>query len=127
MTQRGPREGRKVDDARKALLELNRKFWGRQLLGGAFYAQLGLHGCDYRRSVVIGLVPEGARTFTGRVLRQDGTVLGFDIDLDRSESSRWEDLTQQFRDECHRLLKAKPWAPQIIASELLRSLQAESK
>lgn len=117
----------KVEKARQALLEVNRKFWRGQLLGGTFYAQLGAHGCDYRRSVVISLVPEGARTFTGKLLVQDGNVLGFDIDLDRSDLSRWEDLTQQFREECSHLRKAKPWAPQVLAYELLALRQSELK
>jgi hypothetical protein len=120
MTRPGTGGSKKVEQCRQELLDLNQKFRNGQLLGRSFYAQLGLHGCDPKRSVLVVLVPEGADTFSGNVIKQDGTVLGFDIDLDAPELSQWEDLTQKFHEETRRLLGRKPWAASVVAYALFR-------
>jgi hypothetical protein len=125
MTRPGKGGSQKVERCRQELLDLNQKFRSGQLLGRSFYARLGLHGCDPKRSVLVALVPEGADTFSGKVIKQDGTVLGFDVDLDSPELSQWEDLTQKFQTETRSLLGSKPWAESVVAYALFRELGKE--
>jgi hypothetical protein len=120
MKKTGPLASRQVQQSRQELVELNERFRSRHLLSKSFYAQLEQHGCDTQRSVLVELVPDGASTYSGKLIRQDGTVLSFDIDLDSPDMSKWDDVTRSFQAESRRLQRSRPRARPVIAYELLR-------
>lgn len=84
-------------------------------------------GCAYYTSILISLVPDGGNTYFGRIIRQDGQVFDFDLDLDTPRMSSWRDVTNEFRQICGRNRTTKPWSEEVVASELFRELQAKSK
>jgi transposase len=111
-----------VERSRAAIRELNERFRSGHLIGKSFYAQLGLHGCDPSRSVLVTVVPEGSNTFSGQIIKQDGSVVTFDIDLDSPELSRWEDCSQDFQQERQGLVHSRPWAESVVAFELFQEI-----
>lgn len=106
---------RLVQESRKALLEVNSRFWKRSLLGPSFYVQLDAQGFDCARSLLVVAVPEGSNTYSGHIIRQDGRVFRFDVDLDSPHLSEWEDVTQSFLEKCRKLEAAEPWADPVVA------------
>ena len=117
---------RLVEESRKALLEVNDRFWRRGLLGPAFYAQLGEHGFDCARSLLVVAVPEGSNTYSGNIIRQDGRVFEFDVDLDLPHLSQWEDITQSFLNKCRRLEPVEPWADPVVALALFGEIHRQN-
>jgi hypothetical protein len=115
-----------VESAREEIRELNERFRNGALLGKSFHAQLRLHGCDPSRSVLVALVPDGANTYSGQIIKQDGSVLAFDVDLDSPDLSRWEDCTREFEQQRLRIETSKPWAPSVVAYELFHALMERS-
>jgi hypothetical protein len=113
----------KVEQSRHELRALNDRFRSRELLPEPFYAELRQHGCEPDRCVLVQLMPEGARTYSGKIIRHDGVVLSFDVDLDAPELSQWVDTTGEFEKENRRLAQRQPWASAVVAYELFRALR----
>jgi len=80
-----------------------------------FYEQLTERGCDVDECVLVRLVPDGADTFFGTVIRQDGRVFDFDLVLEDSRGSEWEEKTERFLREYETHQKSKPWMPGVVA------------
>lgn len=104
----------KVESAGQALAELNRRFRARALVGEAFYVQMMARGFLYAQSVLVSIVPDGSNTYLGKIIRQDGRVFEFDVDLDDPELSSWTDVSESFEQK----LGAggfKPWSRELLA------------
>jgi hypothetical protein len=105
---------RKIESAGQALADLNRRFRARELIGEAFYVQMLARGFAYPRCVLVSLVPDGSNTFVGKLIRQDGKVFDFDVDLDDPALSSWTDVSESFEQK----LAAggfKPWSRELLA------------
>jgi hypothetical protein len=104
----------KVESARQALANLNRRFRARELVGEAFYVQLTAQGFACAQCVLVSVVPDGSSTYLGKIIRQDGRVFDFDVDLDGPALSSWTDVTESFEQK----LDAggfKAWSPELLA------------
>jgi hypothetical protein len=111
----------KGDAARRELVELNNRFRDRKLASPSFYSQLMQAGFAYAACVLVSLVPDGANTFIGKVIRQDGRVFEFDVDLDSPQFTTWRDVTDEFR-EGLKTGRIKPWSAEKMAfDEYLRT------
>lgn len=106
-----------VEQARQELSELTGRFRKRAIVGGAFYSLVQQQGVDVEHSVLVELIPEGPNTFSGVLIRQDGAVLEFDLDLDVPAATRWKEITEEFNDSAKSLACSKPWAREVIALE----------
>ena len=126
MTDSGANERRLVEESRRALLEVNERFWKRSILGPSFYAQLAAHGFDCAGSLLVEAVPEGSNTYSGAVIRQDGRVFAFDVDLELPHLSEWEDVTESFLEKCRRLTPVEPWADPVVALALFGEIHRRS-
>jgi hypothetical protein len=71
-------------------------------------------GFAYATSTLVSLVPDGANTFTGKMIRQDGRVFEFDVDVDSPEFTTWRDVTDEFQDGL-RTGRTKPWSAERLA------------
>lgn len=102
----------------KELVELNNSFHQKRLIGDAFYVQLIQEGFIYLQCVLISIFPDSSNTYCGQIIRQDGNVIKFDIDLDSQARSSWEDITNEFKKlfEDHKI--TKPWSKEVIAYNL---------
>jgi hypothetical protein len=104
----------KVEGARRALAELNRRFRARELVGEAFYVQMMARGFAYAECVLVWVVPDGSNTYVGKIIRQDGRVFDFDVDLDDPALSSWTDVSESFEQK----LAAggfKAWSRELLA------------
>ena len=90
-------EVKKIDSVKDELVELNNKFHEKYLLFDAFYEQLIQAGFGYNRCILVSIFPDGRNTYCGQIIRQDGQIVKFDIDLDSAEYSSWEFITNDFR------------------------------
>lgn len=107
-------DSQKAESARHALEELNRRFHARKLAGKGFYAQLMEQGFAHGQCVLVSLVPDGANTYVGKIIRQDGRMFEFDVDLDVPALSSWTDVSENFEREL-RAGRFKPWAQESLA------------
>lgn len=115
-------EGAKAELTREELVELNNKFHRKTLLNDVFYKQLMQAGFAYRKCLLISIFPDGANTFCGKMIRQDGRVVEFDIDLDADKFSSWEDVTDSFNEMYAKNNRIKPWLKEIVAYDLFREI-----
>ena len=113
---------KKVETVREELIELNDKFHKKQLIGDVFYRQLMQTGFAYRQCILVSIFPDGGNTYGGQIIRQDGNVIKFDIDLDSDEYSCWEDITDSFNRLYEKDKLAKPWLKEVVAYNLYREL-----
>lgn len=117
---------KKVESKKEQLIELNNKFHKGLLLTEAFYQQLMQSGFAYRQCLLVSIFPDSSNTYSGQIIRQDGNIFNFDIDLDSAECSLWEDVTDSFRDIYERNKSRKPWLKEVVAYHLFRSNRADS-
>ena len=75
--------------------ELNTLFSQRKLANASFYAQLMSAGFLYQQSTLLEFFPDGDGTFCGFIVRQDGRVFRFDIDVDVPSASEFEDVSDE--------------------------------
>ena len=75
----------KIESITDELLKLNKKFHSKSLLTESFYVQLEQAGFMYKKCILINLFPDSSNTYCGKIIRQDGQVFEFDIDLDSHE------------------------------------------
>lgn len=116
-------EGKKVKAAKEELIQLNDKFHKSSLVTEAFYNQLMQRGFAYRQCLLVAIFPDGSNTYCGQLIRQDGNVFDFDIDLDSAEYSSWKDVTDSFRQIYERNKAAKPWLKEVVAYNLFKESQ----
>jgi hypothetical protein len=105
----------RVDEAEKQIAVLNTYFRNRTLVGPSFYAQLEQAGFLCDRCVLVSFLPEGG-TYSGSIVRQDGRVFTFDVDLDCSEVTEWNDVTDEFL-KALKTGRLQPWAVGRLAYE----------
>ncbi|WP_427501415.1 hypothetical protein ACQE3E_07095 [Methylomonas sp. MED-D] len=56
--------------------------------------------------------------YCGKVIRQDGRVIDFDIDFDAADYSIWTDTTDAFHEIYEKNKSSKPWMKEVIAYDL---------
>lgn len=116
-------EVKKIESVTGDLVELNRKFHDKLLLSGDFYKQLMQAGLAYRQCLLVSIFPDSANTYCGKVIKQDGDVIEFDIDLDNSKYSSWDNITVSFRELYEKNRDTKPWLKDVVAYELFSKLE----
>jgi hypothetical protein len=105
----------KLDQARREISSLNAAFRARELLDPRFYRQLESAGFQPEKCVLVSITPDGAETYFGTLIRQDGRVFDFDIALAAPAHSEWTEITDTFLKDYRRLKKGRPWLPSIVA------------
>lgn len=118
---------RKEQIVKEELVELNHKFHKRLLGTEAFYKQLILNGIAYRQCLLVSVYPDSSNTYCGKVIRQDGNVIEFDVDLDTPEYSSWNDVTNSYREWYEKNKAAKPWLREVVAYNLFYELMRQGK
>lgn len=110
--------------AEREFRTLNERFRSERLLSASFYEQIRGKGIEPHESVLVRLTPDGANTYFGQVIRQDGTVFDFDIDLDLPAHSKWVETTAEFENSYRRFAHSKPWREEVLAQQLRDELRA---
>ena len=113
----------KLSVAYSEVKALNDKFRNKLLLTDEFYVQLKHFGFKLKNSVIISLIPEGGNTYSGVLIRHEGKVFEFDLDLDDVNYSQLDDVTNDFLSEYDRMKKVKPWMVEVVAYELFKELK----
>lgn len=114
---------KKVDSVKEELIELNEKFHKKLLVNEVFYKQLMKNGFSYHQCLLVSIFPDSSNTYCGKLIRQDGCVFEFDIDLDTAAYSSWEDVTGSFRELCEKNKVEKPWLKEVVAYDLFYELK----
>jgi hypothetical protein len=114
---------KKIESVKKELIELNRKFHNRLLFPEGFYEQLLNENFICKNCVLISVFPDGSNTYCGQIIRQDGAVFEFDIDLSSPEYSFWQDITDNFTHIVTSNNVLKPWLSEIVAKSLHQEYQ----
>jgi hypothetical protein len=117
------KEAKKVEVVKKEIVELNTKFHDKQLLSGGFYKQLMQSGFVCKQCLLISIFPDGTNTYCGQIIRQDGHVFDFDIDLDSSEYTSWKDITENFRETYGKNKINRPWLKEVVADKMFGELR----
>ncbi|MDU0353582.1 hypothetical protein RS130_06240 [Paraglaciecola aquimarina] len=115
-------EAKKIESVTDELAELNRKFHDKVLLSDEFYKQLMQAGFAYRQCLLVSVFPDSANTYCGQLIKQNGDVVEFDIDLDNSKYSSWENITVSFRELYEKNRSTKPWLREVVAYDLFSKL-----
>jgi hypothetical protein len=115
------------ESMKEELVELNEKFYRKLLVNEEFYKQLMQNGFAYHQCLLISIFPDGSNTYCGKIIRQDGNVIEFDIDLDSAEYSSWEDVTDSFREAFDKNKVTQPWSKEVVAYELFNELRHASE
>jgi hypothetical protein len=50
----------------------------------------------YAACVLVSWTPDGGNTYFGKVIRQDGRMFEFDVDLDLPQHTTWLNVTDEF-------------------------------
>lgn len=119
-------EARKIESAKKEVVDVNTKFHQKTLLDSEFYRQLMQAGFIYSECILISIFPDGSNTYCGKIIRQDGRVIEFDIDIDASDYSRWADITDTFHGIYEKNKKSKPWMKEVVAYDLFQDQWSQS-
>lgn len=86
----------KIDIMENETLKLNESFHDKSLLNESFYSQLVQKGFKYTKCVLVSIFPDSSNTYCGIIIKQDGSIFEFDLDLDSPKFSIWEDITNDF-------------------------------
>lgn len=89
---------KKTDLVKKELVKLNEKFHKKLLMDEAFYKQLIQGGFVYHQCLLVSIFPDSCNTYSGKIIRQDGNVFEFDIDLNSAEYTSFKDVTDIFQE-----------------------------
>ena len=112
------KEEKKIEVVKKEIVKLNSKFHNKQLLLDGFYKQLMQTGFVYKQCLLISIFPDGTNTYCGQIIRQDGHVFDFDIDLDSSKYTSWKDITKNFREIYEKNKINRPWLKEVVANKM---------
>jgi hypothetical protein len=118
---------KKTELVEEKLVEINKKFHEKQLVDESFYQQLLQQGFVYRHSLLVSIFPDSSNTYFGKIIRQDGNVFEFDVDLDEAECSSWHEITADFREYYEKNKRVKPWLVEVVASKLFNELIHSTK
>ena len=118
-------EARKIELTKKEVIDINTKFHQKTLLESEFYRQLMQAGFVYSQCILISIFPDGGNTYCGKIIRQDGRVIEFDIDFDASGYSIWTDITDTFHEVYEKNKNSKPWMKEVVAYDLFHESQNE--
>lgn len=116
-------ETKKIKSVSDELIELNRKFNERLLLTDEFYKQLMQAGFAYNQCILVSIFPDGSNTYCGKIIKQDGGVIDFDIDLDDLKFSSFENITKSFMQLYEKNHNVKPWLKEVVAYDLFLKLK----
>lgn len=105
----------KVDASIEGNELLNQQFQSKELVGQAFYKQLKNAGFAYQFCVLVSWYMTGASEFFGKIIRQDGEIFEFDVDLDYPQYSTWANITTNFLTVYERSKRHKPWKDEVVA------------
>lgn len=108
----------KVSKARTLLIDQNQEFHEMRMLPPSFYNQLKDKNFEYLRCVLVNVFPDDFNSYCGRIIRQDGRIFKFDLEMNEKECSIWEDVTDEFLETYNRINKSKPWSDEVIAVQL---------
>jgi len=112
----------KVAFVKHDVIELNDKFHNKKLLGDSFYKQLMQAGFAYRQCALVEVFPDSGNTYCGAVIKQDGKVFEFDIDLDDPDYSLFKDVSESFEKIRKERSKTKPWQKELVTYEFFKSI-----
>jgi hypothetical protein len=96
------------------------------MVDSRFYIQIAERGCEVDKCVLVKIVPDGADTYFGTIIRQDGRIFEFDLALADSSASDWEETTEDFLREFERAQKSKPWRPEVVAYRMFMDERNEA-
>lgn len=116
-------ETRKVKVIKEEILILNEKLQKKSLATESFYTWLNKNGFAWRHCILISMFPDGGGTYYGMIVRQDGEVFEFDIDLDFLESSSLVNITNSFHELLNKNKITRPWLKEVIAYDLFFELK----
>lgn len=105
------------------IVDLNDRFRNRELLPGEFYEQFETKGFNLPGCVLVSIFPDGDDTYCGRVIRQDGDVFKFDVDLAASCYSSWTNITVEFKTLYEKRRLTKPWSSDVVAFDIFKERQ----
>ncbi len=110
--------------ARKQIQDLNSAFWSEVVLGNPgdsanLNRQLEQLGIVIRKSVLIDVFPDGENQFEGRLIRQDGKICGFSVDLEDPASA---DLQVEGEPRPQAL---PPWSAEMLAREIFAEVSSQ--
>ncbi len=88
------------------------------MLPSSFYDQLRDKDFEYLKCVLVNVFPDDFNSYCGRIIRQDGRIFKFDLEMDEKESSLWDDVTDKFLETYRQLRKSKPWTVEVVAVQL---------
>jgi len=114
----------KNESVRSEIVELNQRFHDKELLSDSFYEQLLKLGFVYCQCVLVNIFPDSGNTYCGIIIKQDGSVLEFDVDLDTPGCSRFSDITDSFQKMRTERSKTKSWKKVLIAFDFFQKTQA---
>jgi len=117
------KDANKVEGIEKEIVELNSKFHAKQLLTNTFYKQLIQSGFLLKQCLLISIFPDGSNTYCGQIIRQDGHIFTFDVDLDSPEYSLWKDVTEEFLQTYDKNKTIKPWVKEVVTYRMFRGIR----
>jgi len=115
---------KKRESVKEELVELNDKFHKKALLNESFYKQLMQNGFAYHQCLLVHIFPDSSNTYCGKIIRQDGHVIEFDVDLDFGGYSAWEDVTDDFQEVWKKNKITQPWLKEVVAYNLFLELNS---
>lgn len=113
---------KKLDFVRGGIIELNDKFQKRELGNGDFYKFFSDNGFIVSRCTLVSLFPDGNGTYCGKVIRQDGRVFNFDMDINSGDDSFMEDITDDFLVIYRENRESKPWLIEVVSYDLFNEI-----
>ena len=108
----------KVSKARTLLIDQNQEFHEMRMLPPSFYDLLKDKNFEYLRCVLVNVFPDDFNSYCSRIIRQDGRIFKFDLEMNEKEYSIWEDVTGEFLETYNRINKSKPWSDEVIAVQM---------
>lgn len=117
------KDANKVEFIEKEIVELNSKFHAKQLLTDIFYKQLIQSGFLFKQCLLISIFPDSCNTYCGQIIRQDGHIFTFDVDLDSSEYSIWKDVTEEFIQTYDKNKTIKPWLKEVVTYRMFSCIK----
>jgi hypothetical protein len=122
MMKKNSDKGMRFHKTRSSLEKLNKDFYELKIIGNSFYGQLSDNNVDVWKSVLVCIAPDGDNTFIGTLIRQDGKVFEFDLDIEDPVYSNWTEISEQFFEVLEKNLNSKPWSDDVVAYQLFKEM-----
>ena len=119
----------KQKQAESALLKFNKSYWDESLMPVSFYNALREFGIEIGKSVMVNLIPDGDNTYVGGIIRQDGSLFEFDLDLVEPENNTWEEVPNKSNksSKLPQHTKTRPWDDIVLANELFSKISTNTE